>query len=241
MLAKQRDADDPSAEAWHPVAVGVIHNLNMGPGMAVPRVRLEFDGRISRKALHRLIDILWQDWKDRRAVLPRRPLTDKAIRLVRLVCLILPPERSWRERMTAWNEAYPHEAFNNAWDFQQKFRRAEKQLTDAEYGLEWAYEAEPLPPWGLPPEEEARLLARGGPRALRYVSMHFDYVRERYDLDLRWNPDKAARGWASDVIELVTSGPEPRFAALTVEGAEGLRQSIAEQESRGRAVQEDQP
>jgi len=68
-----------------------------------------------------------------------RPLGERAIGLVRFVCLESGKGATWRERLAAWNERFPAWQFKDVRAFQAAFRRAETQLTGRRGGLTILY------------------------------------------------------------------------------------------------------
>ena len=70
-----------------------------------------------------------------------RPVKLKATKLIRLICLELPPGTNWVQRLTAWNRRYgrKHGRYDDIFPFQRDFRRAERQVTGERYGLEYLY------------------------------------------------------------------------------------------------------
>lgn len=94
------------------------------------RVQIDFDARMS---LTTVLTIIRREWTNRFRpqgwVRPTRRQGDRALALVRYVCLESPDTATWRERMEEWNRSFPAWTFKDVRAFQAAFRRAEEQLT----------------------------------------------------------------------------------------------------------------
>lgn len=129
----------PGIYAWEPFEVSLALGWSTwveSATRAQPRVSLTFDHRMSQRELMRQVRRIWPlllkyDW-----IRQTRPLGDRAIALVRLVCLESADAVTWLERMRSWNEQHPENPYDDVRNLHRDFRRAEKQLTGDEYGLE---------------------------------------------------------------------------------------------------------
>lgn len=104
-------------------------------------VVVEVDSRVSLRALIAALRQAWPDLRRRGWVRRTRSMGDRAIELVRFVCLQTDLDTTWRDRLTRWNERYPGWAYKGPRAFMGALRRAERQLTEP-YGLEWFYSRE---------------------------------------------------------------------------------------------------
>jgi len=204
---------------WRPFGLSVGRAARPAGG---ERLELRFPFQISQKALIQFIRASWPEWKEEGLVHARRPLSDKAVALLRLVTLELPPEITWRERLEVWNERYPDWAVGNVRHFQRGFRRYEEQLTGQQYGLEWAYAPETLEFEQYTAEDVRSLLKEGGPKARRFVRQHAATFKTRYEATVQERGEDMADvlygvRWAQDVLEEVKRSaptPDPASARL---------------------------
>ena len=130
------------------------------------RVTLEFDHRFSQRSLVAQIRAMWPVFVKCGYVRQTRPLLPKAIALIRLICIELPPGKTWADRMKAWNKKHGRREgrYSDIYPFQRDFRRAERQLSGEPYGLEYFYNVAA----NLSPRELDELCDRGDKNALGY-------------------------------------------------------------------------
>lgn len=129
-------------------------------------VTLHFDYRLSQRELVAHIRRMWPMFRERGFIRQTRPLKSKAIALVRLICLDLPPGTTWAERLGVWRKRYGRREgrYGGVYPFQRDFRRAERQLTGQHYGLEHFYN----PMARLRDDELTERCERGDREALQY-------------------------------------------------------------------------
>lgn len=113
------------------------------PGMPSQTIRVEFDHRMPMAALFEELKAIWPTLVDREWVRPSKPLGERKIALIRLVCLELSISLTWEERLHEWNLRYPHWQYtgkNAVRKFAADFHDGEARLTGARGGLRWAYD-----------------------------------------------------------------------------------------------------
>jgi hypothetical protein len=166
------ETGDEEEEGWKAVQItGRRVVLSESPDQQ-SRVSLDFDNRMSQRALAVALKQIWPTLRKRGYVRQTRPLKPKAIAQIRQICLDLAPGSTWSKRLDAWNRRHPKWAYKDVYPFQRDFRRAEKQLTGIRYGLEWFYE--PVARLSDADLDEAAI--QGDPRAVAYKSRLFDRV-----------------------------------------------------------------
>jgi hypothetical protein len=104
------------------------------------RVTVEFDARLSLRAVMGQLRELWPLLRKRRWVRYTKDLGDRKVELVRFVCETM-PDATWRERFGAWQSARPEWPYPSAQAFASDFHRAEQSLTGYHYGLDSLYDA----------------------------------------------------------------------------------------------------
>lgn len=149
---------------WFPVSVsGPALNLDTRPPTS--EIILRFDNRVSRRTLIGALRRSWPELIGRGWLRRTRPLGDRALALIRFVCLETPPGTTWRSRLEAWDTVHPHWAYRRVRALERGFRRAEQQLTGEPFGLQWFYE--PASRLNLP--ELFRAGAGGDRRARAFI------------------------------------------------------------------------
>lgn len=174
---------------WKPVTASWT-NWVFGDSAARPaEVTLRFDHRISQRSLVAQIRAIWPRLLKGGFVRQTRPLKLKAVALVRLICLEMPPGTTWEKRLAVWNRRHGRKQddqgrpwkYGGVYPFQRDFRRAERQLTGEAYGLEYLYN-----PIARLTEEELTDRCKGGDRqALAYRERLRKRTTERVDAKRR--------------------------------------------------------
>jgi len=108
----------------------------------VPRVSLDFDGRVSLRAVLSGVRSMWPLMAANGWVRRTRPLGDRKLALVRFVCLETEIGTGWEDRRKAWNEAHPEAEYPDRWSLRSDFSKAEESLTGQRGGLARFYDAE---------------------------------------------------------------------------------------------------
>lgn len=135
--ARAAGEGDHRPDEWEPL---VVRDLGLGI-LGASKVRIEFDGRLSRRALFSSIERIWPLMQKHLWLRATRPMDERNLELVRFVCLKLAPDRSWQERCEGWNRQAPEAwQYPDRRQFQSAFRRAEEALSGRKYGLAWFYE-----------------------------------------------------------------------------------------------------
>ena len=107
---------------------------------ASQRIRVEFDSGMNLSTVFAILQREFrEEYRPKGLVRTTRPLGERAIALVRFVCLDSQEGLTWRERLPLWNERFPQWRFKDVRAFQSAFRRAEIQLTGNRGGLEVLY------------------------------------------------------------------------------------------------------
>jgi hypothetical protein len=167
---RYREETGSGDDRWEPVRVtGRRVVLSESPDQQ-SRVSLDFDNRMSQRALANAIKSVWPTLRERGFVRQTRPLKPRALALIRLICLDLPVGSTWSERLASWNKKHPDWPYETAYPMQRDFRRAEQQLTGSRYGLEWFYE----PAARLSDDELESAAKQGDRRVGQYLSRLFD-------------------------------------------------------------------
>ena len=140
-LSRERNKanDSPSQTAWVPLRLTRVLDLRSRP-LACERIEVSVDSRIALSQLHKELDRVWKLLREDGWAKRTRPLGERALSLLRFVCLDSHLDASWRQRLDAWNNAYPDLAFKDVRAFLSAFRRAERDLTGSDYGLAWYYD-----------------------------------------------------------------------------------------------------
>jgi hypothetical protein len=113
------------------------------PGVLSQTIRVEFDHRMPMAALLEELKGLWPKLVEREWVRPSKPLGDRKIALIRLVCLELGMDMTWEQRLQEWNLRYPDWQYsgNNAVrKFAADFHDGEARLAGFRGALRWAYD-----------------------------------------------------------------------------------------------------
>lgn len=153
---------DPEAGRWTPVSVlGTTRWHDVAYESDETRITIEFDSRLSLAALTSELTAIWPQLSRAKIVRRTRPLGDRAIALIRLVCLETPRGTSWADRLVRWNEKFPGWRYPNVSRFNSAFRRAERQLTGkVRNGLILYYDAPAYQRWLDGTPEVLKLIAR---------------------------------------------------------------------------------
>jgi hypothetical protein len=159
----EAEPDAPGSSEWSPVRVSrVALNLDMHP--TTSEVVVRFDSRLSLRTLNNALRGVWPQLHRRGWLRRSRPLGERALALLRFVCLETPPESTWRRRLDAWNASHPNWTYSGVRAFERDLRRAEEELTGEGYALEWFYNA--LARLDLPELYRARRAGTKGARQL---------------------------------------------------------------------------
>ncbi|MHB8804605.1 MAG: hypothetical protein ACYC7C_05135 [Coriobacteriia bacterium] len=134
-----------TAEARGLEGTGVVRpaeiRLEIGDLMPARRDRLMIllDRRSSLQDAIAALRDMWPQLITRGWVRRTRPLGARKQRVVKLVCVDM-PDASWRERLEAWNTAFPAESYRSVQALNSDFRRGETAVSGEPYGLEEYYE-----------------------------------------------------------------------------------------------------
>ena len=126
---------------WEPITIDDRKRAMPNP-LHLSRVRFSVDSGMSRQGLLKAIGDIYPVLRESGRVRRTRPPGERAIAVVRFVCLERERDETWRERFDAWNAAHPEWSFASARAFHGAFRRAEMQLTGERRGLAWFYDEE---------------------------------------------------------------------------------------------------
>lgn len=129
----RRERGMPPSE-FKPLVVSHILDLDVYPPST--RVEISVDSRVSQQALISELRQLWPKLVEKGWVRRTRELEERALELVRFVCLECTPEMSWRERQNAWDSQHPGWEYKDPRAFQSAFRRTADSLTGSRDGLD---------------------------------------------------------------------------------------------------------
>ncbi len=174
---------------WEPVTASWANWIFGDSATRQAEVTLRFDHRISQRSLVAKIRAIWPRLRKGGYVRQTRPLKLKAVALIRLICLELPPGTIWEKRLAVWNRRHGRKQddagrswkYAGVYPFQRDFRRAERQITGGPYGLEYLYN----PIARLTEEELAERCKRGDRQALAYRERLRKRTSERVDAKRR--------------------------------------------------------
>ncbi len=113
------------------------------PGVLSQTIRIEFDHRMPMAALLEELKDIWPMLVARGWVRPSRPLGDRKIALLRLVCVELGMDMTWEQRLHEWNRRYPdwqYTGSNAVRKFAADFHDGEARLAGSRGALRWAYD-----------------------------------------------------------------------------------------------------
>jgi hypothetical protein len=194
------------ASDWAPFVVTRVFDISRRP-LYSERIELSVDSRVPLRRVKKELDRFWARMTAEGWVKRSRPLGDRALALVRFVCLDADRDAKWRARLKAWNSTHPKETFDSVQPFQSAFRRAEKQLTGRKYGLAWFYDEEvraedysslkPHPFYTIMTALEGH---RGGGASSRRVAMRLAQVEPLEEIAGRFDYRRAARA-LGDYVE----------------------------------------
>jgi len=124
-----------SGQPYRPFRVGRMLDFTVYPPASF--VSIQVDNRMSMRTVVCILREMWPRLVEDGWVRRTRPLGDRAIALLRFVSLQTPKDAAWRDRQSAWNEAFADRgwAFADVRAFERAFRRAEVQLTGTRNGL----------------------------------------------------------------------------------------------------------
>lgn len=159
----QAEANAPGSSDWSPVRVSRVA-LNFDAFPTTSEVVVRFDDRLSLHALKNALRNVWPELHRRGWLRRSRPLGERALTLLRFVCLEMPPDATWRARLEGWNLAHPSWVYSGVRAFERDFRRAEEELTGERHALELFYN--PLARLDLPELYRARRAGTKGARQL---------------------------------------------------------------------------
>ncbi len=128
----------PGSSDWSPMRVSRVA-LNFDTYPTTSEVVVRFDSRVSLRALNIALRGVWPQLHQRGWLRRSRPLGERALALIRFVCLETPPDVTWRSRLEAWNASNPNWAYLGVRAFERDFRRAEEELTGERRSLESFY------------------------------------------------------------------------------------------------------
>ena len=142
-----RDLIDKASEGqqrsrWRPF-YAQRHVDQTVPGILSQTIRVEFDHRMPMAALLEELKGIWPTLVAREWVRPSKPLGERKIALIRLVCLELSMDMTWEQRLHEWNRRYPDWQYtgNNAVrKFAADFHDGEARLAGSRGAFRWAYD-----------------------------------------------------------------------------------------------------
>lgn len=123
-------------------------HLTVGRGMDITcypvahHVTVTVDSGIPLKTLIAALRALWPQMREHGYLRRTRAMDEKSVELVRFVCLKQPVGTPWRQRLAAWNSAYPERKYKEVRAFEKDFSRAETSISGSPGGLDWFYDAD---------------------------------------------------------------------------------------------------
>lgn|GEM_PF-5826372 len=199
-------ADHPLTDEFHgfaPMNLEHYHDSSSYPPSE--RVKVEFDSGMNLATVTALLQREFRErYRPKGWVRTTRPLGERAIALVRFVCLEAEEGLTWRRRLARWNERFPEWRFKDARRLASAFRRAEMQLTGIRGSLttlyitrqEWEHRDE---------ERRAREIARIE-HYYEMVAAFPDADKDDLEVALAESPDAEA----SEIADLLRAMEEER-------------------------------
>jgi hypothetical protein len=134
----EAEPDAPGSSDWSPVRVSRIA-LNFDTHPTTSEVVVRLDSRLSLCALNTALRAVWPQLRRRGWLQRSRPLGERALALLRFVCLETSPDSTWRQRLEGWNVSHRNWVYSGVQAFERDFRRAEEELTGQRHALESFY------------------------------------------------------------------------------------------------------